>query len=90
MHLLERAFHNKKEFYNLALEYFHNINSEEYQDIEFDNIVSKSISILIDHNFITTPCIEIKLELSKDEKKTGNYFLYVNENKEFIDEFLIV
>lgn len=90
MDLLERAFHNKKEFYNLALEYFHNINSDEYQDILFDNIVSKSISILIDHDFITTPCIEIKLELSKDEKKTGNYFLYVNENKEFIDEFLIV
>lgn len=88
MDLLEKTFNNKKEFYNLALEYFHNIDSEEYQGIQFDNIVSKSISILLDHDFITTPCIEIKLELSKDEKKIANYFLYVNENKEFIDEFL--
>ena len=57
--------------------------------IDFDEIISKSISILIDHDFIPTPCIEIKLELFKDQKKTGNYFLYVDEKKEFIDEFLI-
>ena len=31
---------------------------------------------------------EIRLELCKDEKKIANYFLYVNEDKEFIDEFL--
>ncbi|MCP2027950.1 hypothetical protein L1276_003118 [Flavobacterium sp. HSC-32F16] len=89
MDLLEKTFHNKEEFYNLALEYFHNINSQEHENIDCDEIIPKSISILIDHDFISTPCIEIKLELSKDEKKMGNYFLYVNEYKEFIDEFLI-
>jgi len=89
MDLLERIFQNKKEFYNLALEYFHNINSAIYEDTKFDMIVSKSISILIDHDFIPTPCIEIKLELRKNQIKRGNYFLYVSENKEFIDELLI-
>ena len=86
MDLLERTIHNKKEFYNLALEYFY--HAEEY-DIKFNVISPKSISILLDHDFIPTPCIEIKLELLKDQKKEGNYFLYVNEKKEFIDEFLI-
>jgi len=88
MDLLYGTIHNKKEFYNLALKYFHHINAEEY-DIKFHVVSPKSISILLDHDFIPTPCIEIKLELLKDQKKEGNYFLYVNEKKEFIDEFLI-
>lgn len=88
MDLLERISHNKKELYNLALEYFRNINPEQYEYIQFDKIVSKSISILSDHDFISTPCIEVELELLKEQKKTANYFLYINENKEFIDEFL--
>lgn len=90
MNLLEKIFHDKKEFYSLALEYFHNINSQEHENIDYDEIIPKSISLLVDHDFIPTPCIEIKLKLSKDEKKNGNYFLYVNDNKEFIDEFLII
>ncbi|CAM3752208.1 hypothetical protein [Flavobacterium chungbukense] len=81
MDLLEKAFHNKKAFYNLGLEYFHNINSEEYQDIEFDNIVSKSISILIDHDFITTPCIEIKLDFPKMKKRLGTIFFMLMKTK---------
>ncbi|MDY0988847.1 hypothetical protein SOM12_15550 [Flavobacterium sp. CFBP9031] len=81
---------NKNEYYQLAMQYFQNINRAEYGDINYDDILSKSISILIDHGFIPTPCIEIKLELSKAEKKIGNYFLYVDENKKFIDEFLII
>lgn len=89
MDLLERTFQNKKELYNLALEYFHNISPEQYEDTQFDKIVLKSISILIDHDFIPTPCIEIKLELCKNQIKRGDYFLYVSENKEFIDELLI-
>jgi hypothetical protein len=55
-----------------------------------NRLFSKSISILIDHDFIPVPCIEIKLEIVKDQKKAGNYFLYVYENKDFIDEFLII
>lgn len=79
---------DKDLYYNLANNYLKKIDSIEL-DIDFDKIISKSISILIDHDFIPTPCIEIKLELFKDQKKTGNYFLYVDEKKEFIDEFLI-
>ncbi|MEG2100982.1 MAG: hypothetical protein RRY99_05680 [Flavobacterium sp.] len=88
MDLLEKTISNKKELYNLALEYFYNINPKQYEDIQFDNIVSKSISILLDHDFIPTQCIEIKLEFYKNQIKTANYFLYVDEKKEFIDEFL--
>ncbi|AOC95128.1 MULTISPECIES: hypothetical protein [Flavobacterium] len=88
MDLSEGIFDNEKEFYNLAAEYFYNISADEYETIQFDRIVSKSISILLDHDFIPTPYVEIRLELCKDEKKIANYFLYVNEDKEFIDEFL--
>ena len=88
MDLLEKTIDNKNELYNLALEYFYNINREQYEDIQFDNVVSKSISILLDHDFISIPCIEIKLELYKNQIKTANYFLYVDEKTKFVDEFL--
>lgn len=88
MGLLEKTIDNKNELYNLALEYFYNINPEQYEDIQFDNVVSKSISILLDHDFISIPCIEIKLELYKNQIKTANYFLYVDEKMNFVDEFL--
>lgn len=78
---------DKNEYYELAQEYLKKTNSVE-SDINLDEVIPKSISILIDHDFILTPCIEIRLELSKEGRKTINYFLYVNENKEFIDEFL--
>ncbi|MFB9077560.1 hypothetical protein ACFFLS_01375 [Flavobacterium procerum] len=88
MDLLEKTIHNTKELYSLALKYFQNMDPAQYHDVEFDSILPKSISILIDHDFIPTPCIEIKLELYKNQIKSGNYFLYLNENKEFVDEFL--
>jgi hypothetical protein len=79
---------NKEEYYRLATDYYNNID-EEYRE---ECLVSpKSISILMDHDFIVTPSIEIKSELSSVEKQNrmGNYFLYINEQKEFIDEFHI-
>jgi len=79
---------DKDLYYNLVNNYLKKIDSIEL-DINFDKIIPKSISILVDHDYIPTPCLEIKLELFKDQKKTGNYFLYVDEKKEFIDEFLI-
>ncbi|SFD40958.1 hypothetical protein [Flavobacterium phragmitis] len=75
----------KNEYYGLAQEYLKKIDFVESDIVE---IIPKSISILIDHDFIPTPCIEIKLELHKNQKKKANYFLYLNENKEFVDEFL--
>ncbi|WP_146194559.1 hypothetical protein [Flavobacterium crocinum] len=75
----------KNEYYELAQEYLKKIDFIEVNIVE---IIPKSISILIDHDFIPTPCIEIKLELYENQIKSGNYFLYLNENKEFVDEFL--
>lgn len=77
---------NKEELYGLAIEYYNNIDKDYREECL---IIPKSISILLDHDFIPTPCIEIKLELLKDQIKEGNYILYVNEKKEFVDEFLI-
>lgn len=88
MSLLEKTVEDKEQLYKLSMEYFQNIDVAEYENIKFNTISPKSISILIDHDFIPTPCIEIKLELLKDQRKTANYFLYINENKEFVDEFL--
>ncbi|WP_125717731.1 hypothetical protein [Flavobacterium ustbae] len=88
MNLLENTIREKEELYKLAVKYFQNINSEEYENIMFDKIVPKSIAILIDHDFIPTPCIEIKLELQNNQIKVGDYLLYIDEKKEFLDEFL--
>ena len=90
MNLLEKTIIEKEELYNVAEEYFYKIDSNEYENVKFDKIISKSIAILIDHDFIPTPCIQIKLELYKGLKVVGSYFLYLDENKEFVDEFLIV
>jgi hypothetical protein len=53
---------NKKELYNLETESYYNIDSEEYQKDEVI-LVDKSISLLIDHLFIPTPCFEINIEI---------------------------
>ncbi|MBF4517424.1 hypothetical protein IRZ71_13755 [Flavobacterium sp. ANB] len=78
------------EYYNLAIRYFNNISIKDYEYDEFNTIVPKSISMLIDHNFIPTPCVEVKLVFLQDQKEVGAYFLYIDEQKEFIDEFLII
>lgn len=86
---LHNIIENKEEFYNLAREYYNNINKEHLHEC---SIVQKSISIMIDHEFVPTPCVEIKLELKNEsnQKFIGHYFLYVDEAKDFIDEFLII
>lgn len=80
----------KEVYYALAKEYFNNISTCEYENFKFDDIVPKSISILIDHDFISTPSIKIKINLFQDQKQVGAYYLYVNKDKEFIDEFLLI
>ena len=75
----------KNEYYELAQEY---LKKNDFVELNIVEIIPKSISILIDHDFIPTLCIEIKLEFYKNQIKSGNYFLYLNENKEFVDEFL--
>ena len=80
---------NKEELYHLAIEYYNNIEEECKEDVV--KIIPKSIAILLDHSFIPTPCLQIVIELHHDAefRKTSKYYLYVNEQKEFIDEFLI-
>jgi len=46
--------------YNLVIEYYNNIDKE---CIEKELIILKSISIIIHHEFISTPCIEINWSL---------------------------
>lgn len=89
MNLFNLNIENKDEYYNHAIEYFNKITVEDHNCGNFDNIVPKSISILIHHDFIPAPCVEIKLDILQNKKKVGNYFLYISEQKEFIDEFLI-
>ena len=79
---------NKDDYYQLAIYYLKKIEAIELE-ADFDEIIPKSISILLDHDFIPAPCIEVRLELFKDQKRITDYFLYVDENKEFVDEFLI-
>ena len=87
---LGTIYKNKDEYYNLVMEYFNKISIDDYENENFNTIVQKSISILIDHDFIPTPCIEIKLNILQNQKKVRDYFLYINEEKEVIDEFLVM
>ena len=67
MDLHKNIIENKEKFYNLAIQYYNNIE-DEFK--EADSIIPKSISIVIDHEFISTPCVQIKLQLySNDEQK---------------------
>jgi len=88
MDLIERIINSKEDFYNVATEYYYNIGQDDKLK---QKIINKSIAILIDHLFIPVPCIEIKIEVhnSIEEKYLGHYILYLNEEKEFLDEFLI-
>jgi|GEM_PF-1052573 len=89
MNLQKYILDNKEEYYQLAIEYYYNIDEDHRNDLS--QIVLKSISVLVVHEFIPTPCIEIKIELQHQNEQKGisTYYLYVNEEKEFIDEFLI-
>lgn len=88
MDLLEKKV-DKDDFYNLAIQYYINLNLEEFQHME-TILVNKSIGLILDHLFIPTPCFEIKIEIQSkmNEVKLGSYVLYISDKKEFIDEFL--
>ncbi|WP_347065398.1 hypothetical protein [Flavobacterium sp. WV_118_3] len=89
MNLQKQILDNKEEYYQLAIEYYYNIDEEHLKNI--DKIVFKSIVILIDHEFVPTPCIEIKIELyhQNESDRISSYCLYIDKEKEFIYEFLI-
>lgn len=89
MDLHKSIIESKEELYSLAMEYYNNIDKEYLEECL---IVPRSMSIVIDHQFIPIPCVEIKLELKhqNEQKYIGHYILYIDEIKNFIDEFLII
>lgn len=87
---LNIIYKNKEDYYNLANDYFSQLDSDKLEINDLSIIFPKSIAILIDNDFISTPCIEIKLNILQNQKEVGDYFLYINEEKEFIDEFLVM
>jgi hypothetical protein len=84
---LENILENKERLYLLAVKYYYKIDEDFLNNT--DKVINKSISILIDHEFIPTPCIEISLEIYHKDNHSSNYFVYFDEKKEFIDEFFI-
>jgi hypothetical protein len=87
MDIARDILEQKDEFYNIAKLYLSKI---EEVDFEIDTVVNKSISILLNHEFIVTPCIEIKIKIYCKDDEIYLYCLYLSYNKEFIDEFLIL
>lgn len=96
MNLFNLNIENKDEYYNHAIEYFNKITVEDHNCGNFDNIVPKSISILIHHDFIPAPCVEIKLDILQNKKRLGTIF-YISASKRnlsmsflFFNKFLFV
>ena len=82
---------SKKDLYSLALEYLNRIEADEF-NIGSYKIENNSISYVVDHNFIPVPSIKIELRLIKNSHifSKYNYYLYIDANLNFIDEFLEV
>jgi hypothetical protein len=81
---------SKEELYLLALEYLNRIEADEF-NIGNYKIENNSITYLVDHNFIPVPCIKIELRLIKNSHifSNYNYYLYIDDDLKFIDEFLV-
>lgn len=81
---------SKEDLYLLALEYLNRIEADEF-NIGNYKIENNSISYLVDHNFIPVPFIKIELRLIKSSHifSNYNYYLYIDANLKFIDEFLV-
>lgn len=60
-----------------------------FNDIRLEHY---SLSYLIEHKFLQTPCIEIKFELiaPETENTLGYYTVVFTDQNEFLDEFLTI
>lgn len=91
---------NTAELFMLALEYYNKLIDENLElseelpeNITFEDlsIVNKSIAVLLIHKSIECPSIEIclALNLRRHDLPIGHYYLIVDNETKFIDEYLI-
>lgn len=84
---------NTEELFDIAISHYNAIDFENVE-VKHKNIIigGKYIAEVNNHDFIPTPCIEIKLDLqsSNTNRIIGHYSLYITNNKEFLDEFLVL
>lgn len=89
MDLIAKISKDKEMLYSLGKKYYYEILENES---EFRNLKEKrnSIYITVDHDMIQTGAIGIKFYLYQNENlRNGYYVLYVDENYDFVDEFLV-
>lgn len=89
MELVEKIAKEKEMLYSLGEKYYDGIleNESEFRDLRIER---NSIYIVVDHDMIQTGSIGIKFYLYQNEDlRNGYYVLYVDENYEFVDEFLV-
>jgi hypothetical protein len=82
---------SKKDLYLLALDYLNRMDADEF-NIGNYRIENNSISYLVHHKFIPVPSIKIELQLFNKSHilSNFNYYLYIDDNLKFIDEFLVI
>ena len=89
MELVEKIFKDKEMLYSLGKKHYDEILENESELINLKE-VRNSIYIVVDNDMIQTGAIAIKFTLYQNEDlRNGYYVLYVDENHDFVDEFLV-
>lgn len=84
---------NKAYYYDLSHTYFGQLNQKDFiEDLQvpLSEIRNESISLLLDHDFIHTPSIQVRLELLQDLLTIGTYTLYIDDLGNVVDQFLVI
>jgi hypothetical protein len=69
-------------------DYLHlELNIETNEKLTFEN---SSIAVVLYHKLILTPSIKICINFIKSNKKIGYYTLYLDLNRNFLDEYFII
>jgi len=89
MDLVEKIFKDKEILYSLGVKYYYEIleNESEFRNLREER---NSIYIIVDHGMVQREAVGIKFYLyTKEDLRVGYYVLYVDENYDFVDEFLV-
>ncbi|KMQ67507.1 hypothetical protein ACM39_13810 [Chryseobacterium sp. FH2] len=90
---------NIEDLFKLSLEYINNILKDEEvlqelkESCENENIklINKNISyVLYDKNELFKNSYKIEISIECKRKSIGSYVLYLDEGKNFIDEFFVI